>query len=346
MSLVTNSAACEKPATSDAALRAQHNPPVPQTVSTAARAELARARDAAPASLEERREACARIQDELGSRQRDRYTVQIEERQIGGVPVHVFTPPHSSAEDGQPILVNFHGGGFVLDSGSMTENIPIAALSGLTVIAALYRCAPEFPFPAAVDDAEAVYRALLEKNPGRAIGLYGTSAGALLCAQLIVRLQSKGLRGPGVLGFFSGSADMSRAGDSEYFFAPIEDPRPVAELLAPYINGHDATDPAMSPLYSDLAEFPPTLCFAGTRDFMLSQTIIFHRALLRAGVDARLTVFEAMPHVHWCYLEAPESDEAFELAATFFREHLCDAHSARRALIVENDRRNLTSDGR
>jgi hypothetical protein len=57
-------------------------------------------------------------------------------------------------------------------------------------------------------------------------------------------------------------------------------------------------------------------------------------------------VFEAMPHVHWCYLEAPESDEVFELAAMFFREHLRDAHSARRALMDENDRRNLTSDGR
>src|SRR5207249_9788929 len=79
------------------------------------------------------------------------------------------------------------------------------------------RLAPEYPFPAAVDDAEAVYRALLADHTPEEIALYGTSAGACLCAQLLVRLRDTGGPLPRALGFFTGTADLSRIGDSEFF---------------------------------------------------------------------------------------------------------------------------------
>lgn len=59
-----------------------------------------------------------------------------------------------------------------------------------------------------------------------------------------------------------------------------------------------------------------------TRDLLLSQSTIFHRALLRAGVSSDLVVFEALPHAFWAYLQTPETDEAFAIMADFFKTKL------------------------
>ena len=69
-------------------------------------------------------------------------------------------------------------------------------------------------------------------------------------------------------------------------------------------------------------EPPPTLCMTSTRDYFLSGTADFHRALLRAGVDARLMVFDAMPHAFWYRFDLPESKEALEAQANFRDQHL------------------------
>jgi len=78
----------------------------------------------------------------------------------------------------------------------------------------------------------------------------------------------------------------------------------------------------LSPMYADLKGFPPTLCMTSTRDHCLSGTVDFHRALLRAGVDARLMVFDAMPHAFWYLFDLPESREALEAQANFLDRHL------------------------
>ena len=78
----------------------------------------------------------------------------------------------------------------------------------------------------------------------------------------------------------------------------------------------------LSPLYADLHGMPPSLLVSGTRDMLLSDTAIFHRALLRAGDDAQLIVFEAMPHAFWYHFDFPETTEALELMAKFFDQKL------------------------
>ncbi len=265
---------------------------------------------------------CAQVQRELGAIRLERHGVQMQAAAIAGVPVRIFTPAEMPVENRDRVLLNLHGGGFTVDAGSVTENVPIAAYARMTVVAARYRLAPEHPFPAAVDDAEAVYRALLADHTAERIGLYGTSAGACLCAQLLVRLRHTGLPLPRAFGFFTGTADLSRSGDSEYFFRPPGDPTSIAEQFSAYVNDNDRLSPQLSPIFSDLKGLPPTLCITGTRDFMLSQTSLFHHALLRSGVDARLLVFEAMPHAHWIFLDLPESDQAFSAMASFFESHL------------------------
>jgi epsilon-lactone hydrolase len=297
--------------------------PSPKTVSVAAQRALQNHPGASsPTDLPQHRAMCAQVQQALGTTWLERHRVSMENRTIAAVPVRIFMPPSVPIPHQDRLLLNLHGGGFTVDAGSVTENVAIAAYTRLRVVAVRYRLAPEYPFPAAVDDALAVYRALLVDHRPEAIGLYGTSAGACLCAQLLVRLREVELPLPRAVGFFTGTADLSRSGDTEYFFRPEGDPALTERQFAAYLGNHDRLSPRVSPIYSDLSGLPPVLCIAGTRDFMLSQTTLFHQALLRAGVEAQLLVFEAMPHAHWIYLDLPESDQAFQAMAGFFRQRL------------------------
>jgi acetyl esterase/lipase len=193
----------------------------------------------------------------------------------------------------------------------------------------LYRLAPQFPFPAAVEDSTAVYSAALKTHAPAKIAIYGTSAGAVLAAQTAVQVRKIGLPLPAVLGFFSGYVDLARYGDSRWLYGAggLKDFSSMIEPLkglgmVPYVQDHDRKDPVLSPMYADLKGFPPTLCMTSTRDHCLSGTVDFHRALLRAGVDARLMVFDAMPHAFWYRFDIPESKEALEAQAGFLDQHL------------------------
>lgn len=297
-------------------------PPLPSTISKEARAAidaLGAAPQTAPASIEETRKQIAMIQDMVGAMQRQRYAVVTEHSSIAGVPVIIYKP--ADGVKSNRVLLNLHGGGFIVDSGSQTENIPIAALTGMTVVAVLYRLAPEHPFPAAVDDAAAVYGKLLETTAPKDIGVFGSSAGAVLSAQLMIRLQDTKTPLPAALGFFSGGADLGSEGDSENFLPKMLGGSARASM-APYVGATPVETPALSPILADLSGLPPTLVITSTRDQLLSHSALFHRALLRAKVDARLVVFEAMPHAFWSYIMSPESDEAFGLMADFFRKQI------------------------
>jgi acetyl esterase/lipase len=293
--------------------------PWPDTLSETARTGLATdtARPPPPADMAGRRARAEAIQRDIGGRQATRYRVDVTDRTIGGVAVRVFTP--AGRTRGDAVLLNLHGGGFVVDSGSLTENIPIAALTGLTVVAVRYRLAPEHRFPAAIDDAVSVYRALLGDRPHRRIGVYGTSAGAIIAAEFVARLRAERLAAPAALGFFSGSADLSRIGDTMGLFLSASAGEGVAKL---YAGARDPADPDISPARGRLNGWPPTLCLSSTRDYLLSATADFCRALGEADVDARLVVFDGLPHAFWSYIEAPESDAAFATMARFLRRQL------------------------
>jgi acetyl esterase/lipase len=300
---------------------------VPDTISAEARgamaALLAAAKAAAgggPVTVEASRAGADEVQARIGASQVARYGVRVTDTTRGGLPARRFEPAGGLA-DGERILLNFHGGGFMVDSGSMTENVPIAALTGLPVVSVLYRMAPEHPFPAAVDDALAAYRALLARYAPERIGLYGTSAGAILSAQLVHRLMVEGLPQPAALGFFSGIADFARDGDIEALLARAPGGS-IGKSMAHFYGATSRADPALSPIFGDLSLVPPTLVISSTRDQLLSHSVMYHRALQRAGREAELAVFEGLPHAFWAYIEAPESDEAFALMAGFLSKRL------------------------
>jgi len=302
--------------------------PVPPDLSPEAKKSLSRpVSDAAtPRNLDESRKGTDLWQAHAGEVSRGLYPVNLAESTIAGVPVRIVTPLADMVPD--RVLINLHGGGFNSDSGSLTESIPIANLTKIKVVAVRYRLAPEHKFPAAVDDSIAVYKELLKIYSPAHIAVYGTSAGAILTAEVAVRLRQLGLPLPAALGVFSGAGDFSRLGDSWAMYTlnglsgHLDVPNPASRSNE-YTGSTDLRDPVLSPLFADLHDMPPTLFITSGRDLLLSGTTILHRAFLRAGNDNdELVVFEGLPHAFWNDPVLPESKEADGIMAHFFLKHL------------------------
>jgi acetyl esterase/lipase len=305
--------------------------PVPTTVSPEAQRVLARRIPdvAVKETMEQHRASTDVWQSSTADQARMGYPLKsIESQTIAGVPVRVLTPLTIPAGKTDRVLINLHGGGFNSDAGSLTESIPIANLSQTCVIAVLYRLAPEHPYPAALEDAIEVYKEVLMTHKPQNVAIYGTSAGAVLTAEVAAKLKQLGLPQPGALGIFSGSGDFSRQGDSRALFTlaglsgHMDPPSQTDGMPNAYLAGQSATDPVISPLFSDLHGLPPTLFVTSERDLLLSGTAILHRAYLKAGVDAQMVVFEGLGHAFWNDPQLPESAEANGIMAAFFDKHL------------------------
>jgi monoterpene epsilon-lactone hydrolase len=300
--------------------------PMPSTVSPEAQKWLASLtqKSNAPQTLEQRRASTDEWRKRQSAEARRLYPVNLEETTIAGVRTDILTPLDSPHANRERVLINLHGGGFNSDSGSLIEGVPICNLAKIKVVSVYYRLAPENPFPAAVDDVVAVYKELLKTYKPRNIGIFGTSAGATLTAEVAARLAQSGMPLPGAVGLFSVHPDYTRPTDSQELFAldglpgrlePRDPNRPPNDA---YAGNTDRHDPVLSPLFADLKGWPPSLLVTSTRDLLLSDTTMFHRALLRAGVDAQLVVYEALPHAFWYHYQLPETQEALGLMAKFF----------------------------
>jgi monoterpene epsilon-lactone hydrolase len=308
--------------------------PVPKSLSPEAQKSVGRVvSDAAgpPETVAQARAGVDKWQAGAGVAAQQMYPAKVAAGMVGGVPVRLVTPLVIAPEKRDLVLLNLHGGGFKVDSGSLVESIPIASLTGIKVVSVLYRMAPEHPYPAALDDAVAVYKELLKTYKPAHIGVYGSSAGAILTAELTARLKQMGLPLPGVTGVFSGTGDMSLQGDSialyglNGFAGHLDPPTPVGPDLGSYAGKTDLKDPVLSPIYGDLHGFPPTLFVTSGRDLLLSGTSDLDRAYLRAGVKAQLVVFDGLPHTFWNDFKLPESKEALHLMANFLASHLEDS---------------------
>jgi acetyl esterase/lipase len=252
----------------------------------------------------------------------------VTDDKMAGVPVHIVVPEGLPDANKDKVLLNLHGGGFNSDSGSYTESIPIAGMTKIKCVAVLYRLAPENPFPAAVDDSVAVYKELLKSYKPDHIVIYGTSAGAILTAEVAVKLKLLGLPMPAALGIFSGMGDFARAGDSTSMYAlrGLSGHLDVPDDSGPhddyYVGKTDPKDPVLSPIYADLHGMPPTLFVTSGRDLLLSGTANLHRAFLNAGDDARLIVYDGLPHAFWYSTKLPEALEANHAMADFLLKQL------------------------
>jgi epsilon-lactone hydrolase len=243
--------------------------------------------------------------------------------QIGGVPTYVVSPTHVPVDPDGPVYLDFHGGGLILGGGDLTRVMTeISGMSsGIVHWAPDYRMPPHFPYPAALDDVIAVYRALLDVRDPSQIIVGGGSAGGNLAAALILRAKDEGLALPAGLVLMTPEIDLTESGDSFTTLADVSvGLQSLKEVNALYANGHDLEDPYLSPLFGDLTGFPPTLLISGTRDLFLSNTVRMHRKLREAGVDADLHIFDARPHAG--YGNAPEEAAVAAEVGAFVRRHV------------------------
>lgn len=282
------------------------------------------------APIEQSRAFYDRMNTDRAHRLMALYPVKTRRETIAGVVTDVVEPAQGIAAENQGrVLINLHGGAFLwgAHSGALVESVPIASLGRIKVISIDYRQGPEHVFPAASEDVEAVYRALLKQYKPGSIGIYGCSAGGVLTGEAVARLIADKLPVPGAIGTFCGSL-LDMAGDS-MFVAPLlnGDPVPDHPLRLgdlPYFKSARLTDPMVFPGLSPelLRQFPPTLLITGTRDMALSSVVRSQNLLNQAGVATELHIWEGMWHSFFSDPEMPESRQAYETIVRFFDQHL------------------------
>lgn len=256
--------------------------------------------------------------------------VTVVKQVINGVNCFVVTPKLVSEENKKRILLHFHGGGYVLNPGEAgtDEAIMMAGYGHIKVISVDYRMAPDFPFPAAIDDSVSVYKGLLKHYPAPAIGVFGTSTGGGMTLALMLRLKTEHLPLPGAIVVGTPWTDMTKTGDSYFTNEGVDNVLVsydgwLADAARVYANGHDLKDPLLSPVYGDVKGLPPTLLFTGTRDLFLSNTIRMHEKLRDAGGIADLIVFEGLSHAQYLMTDkAPETKKYFMESSQFFNKFL------------------------
>ena len=261
---------------------------------------------------------------------REKLGVTLEASEIAGVKVFTLTPREIPAANRDRLLVHVHGGGYVYNPGeaSTGEATLMAAYGGFKVISIDYRMPPDFPYPAAMDDAMAVWKAVSATHDPRKMAIFGTSTGGGMTLAIILRAKQEKLPLPAAIAPGTPWADLTETGDTyktnewlDNVLVSYNGYLHRAALL--YANGHDLKDPQLSPIYGDFSGFPPAILTSGTRDLFLSLTVLTHRKLRRAGVEAELQVFEGMSHAQYNFDPfAPETKEAFTEIAQFLAKHL------------------------
>jgi len=193
-----------------------------------------------------------------------------------------------------------------------------------------YRLAPEHPYPAALQDARAAYRGLLDSGVDpRSIAVVGESAGGGLAVALLASLAEAGLAQPACAVLFSPWTDLTLSGESITSLVEIDPaftPEKVSVRAADYVGSADPTDPAISPIFADLRGLSPILIQAGSHEILLDDSIRLARRAAIDDVAVTLDVTPGVPHGFQAFAAIlDEGDAALARAAAFVSQHLSRA---------------------
>ena len=249
---------------------------------------------------------------------------------LGGVPV-IFIDI-AGVEPGGTIL-HIHGGGFALGSatGSVGLASSLARKTGMRAVSVEYRLAPEHPYPAALQDVTAAYRALAgQTGSADRIVVSGESAGGNLAIELLIAGKAEGLTMPAAALLLSPMTDLTATGASYAGRADV-DPAISAQAIrtraADYLAGADPADPLVSPIFADLSGLPPLLIQAGSHEVLLDDAT---RLAVKAAADdvaVTLDITPGVPHVFQAFGGIlDEGDAALNRAARFIQDNT--AHKA------------------
>ncbi|MGH8453961.1 MAG: alpha/beta hydrolase [Nevskiales bacterium] len=248
-------------------------------------------------------ERIARVQLFLATRTcKQTYGLPLDYCVVGRVPGHVIgklTDTH------KPALLYLHGGAFIIPAVPETHVTFMAHLCrdiDAAGFMADYRLAPFNKFPAALDDCERAYRALLDLgfNPNKIV-IAGESAGGNLTLGVLQRIRKAGLPMPACAVPISPATEMGRmhAPPSRALKMRQDPILPMASLARVdemYAGDWDASDPELSPLYADLRGFPPIYLLASDNEVLLDDTVLMARRLREAGIETKLDVWPVLPH--------------------------------------------------
>ncbi|MEQ8266061.1 MAG: alpha/beta hydrolase [Parvibaculum sp.] len=252
--------------------------------------------------------------------------IALEDLNLGGVPAEKLTAPGSRSD---AAFLYIHGGGFV--AGSPRTHRPLtwrlAKDISIPVYAIDYRLAPEHCFPAGLDDCVTAYRALLDRGiSSKSILVGGDSAGGNLTLTLALRLKAEGLPLPAALVCLSPATDMTGSGESRHSNAEADAmfvPEMMDTLMPVYCPGVEERDPFISPLFGDVAGFPPTLFQVGEREMLRDDSTRMAAAIKAAGGEATLEVWPKVWHVWQLNADMlPEAREAITHIVRFARQHV------------------------
>ncbi|MCI2056768.1 MAG: alpha/beta hydrolase [Oscillibacter sp.] len=217
-----------------------------------------------------------------------------DEREAG-----IFFEPSQKTVDLTALYL--HGGGYVSGDGEYERGVAalLAEKLGVRLCAADYRLAPEYPYPAAVDDAEQSYAALLDAgNPPEKLVVIGDSSGGGLCFALLVRLKEKKLPMPAAVIALSPWCDLTM----EAYRPDATDGMLDVPLLKSWAESYrgeaELRSPELSPVFGDLSGFPPTLILAGSAELLRADAKRMTAALNAAGVSAELTEAPDQGHTY------------------------------------------------
>jgi epsilon-lactone hydrolase len=257
--------------------------------------------------------------------------VHTSAEQLGGVPV-IFVAVAGTEASG--VILHLHGGGFALGSASSSVGFvsDLARKAGMSAVSVDYRLAPEHPYPAALDDATAAYRALLEREGGpERIVVSGESAGGNLALELLIAAKQRGLPMPAAAALFSPMTDLTATGESFTTKAGV-DPNITAAAIktraGDYLNatGTDPADPSVSPIFADLTGLPPLLVQAGSHEVLLDDATRLATRAAAHNVAVILDITPEVGHVFQAFSAIlDEGDQALTRAGAFLRSRTSSA---------------------
>ncbi len=241
---------------------------------------------------------------------------------VGGRPAEI----HTFGREPDRHVLYLHGGAFVCGSPRTHRGIAgrISRGAKAEVVVLDYRLAPEHPFPAALEDAEAAYFDLLERgvDPSRLV-IAGDSAGGNLAFALLLKLKGQGGPMPGGAVGLSPFVDFTASGDSFRLNAaldPLLHVNGLPSVVQAYAPDADRRDPLLSPIFGDLSGLPPTLIQCGSDEILLDDARRLHAGLSEAGVVCDLEVWPQMPHVWQAFaIFLPEGKLALQRINAFLR---------------------------
>ena len=248
---------------------------------------------------------------------------------LGGVPTAEITV---DGTEPRHVVLYFHGGVYVL--GDAAQAAGLAAQVGrrtrARVISVDYRLAPEHPYPAAVDDALAVYQALLAGGTApEDIVFAGESAGGGLAVATLVNARDHGLPLPAAAYLMSPYADLTLAGttmDTKAEADPLLSRENLQARIPDYTSGHDPELGLISPVFADLSGLPPLIIQAGTHEVLLDDAVRLARQAAVADVQVTLDITPGVPHVFQAYYPIlDEAGAALDRAGQLLSAHLASA---------------------